>query len=335
MNKEILKEIIVLYVEDEEDVREFTARTLSNLVKEIHVAYNGLNGLEMFTEHYNNKNLSSFDIIITDINMPKMDGLDMLAAIQKIDSTIPSVVTTAHSDAEFLKQAIDLGVRGYSMKPMNLFQLLKSVSSAVESRVLRKELENKNRELEQQVIERTCQLEKTIKELEMNSEELLYEATHDHLTTLYNRQKLTLELENEIKRFRRYQHNLSIIMFDIDHFKAINDNYGHDIGDEVLIKLSTLSKKTIRQTDTLSRWGGEEFIILLPETSQDGASYIAEKLRIDIESSKLSDTIMSPVTVSFGVTSFKENDDKTTFLKRVDDALYKAKNTGRNKVISN
>ncbi len=333
MDKEILKNIVVLYVEDEEDVRDFTARTLSNLVDKIVEAPNGLIGLELFTKYYENPDLPSFDIIITDINMPKMNGLEMLLEIQKIDSTIPTVITTAHNDANFLKQAIDLGVSGYAMKPMNLFQLLKSITSAVESRVLRKKLELHNKNLEKQIQDRTVALEETIFQLELNSQKLLHEATHDHLTNIFNRQKLNQELKDELLRAVRYNHDLSIIMFDIDHFKQINDTYGHDIGDEVLISISNLSQQYIRNVDTLARWGGEEFMILLPETTIDDAECVANKLKDAISQASLSTTKSLNITASFGLSALLENDTKDIFLKRVDDALYEAKNAGRNIVI--
>ncbi len=334
MSKEIIKNITILYVEDEDDVREFTAKTLKKLVKNVKTANNGLEGLEVFTEYFNNPDLEVFDVIVTDINMPKMNGLDMLVKIHEIDSSVPLVITTAHNDVNFLKKAIDLGVRGYATKPLNLFQLVKSISTAVESRVLRKELEKINKELEEQVNQRTAELQNIIHKLELNSKELLYEATHDHLTGLYNRQKFNTQLDDEIKRANRYNNPLSIIMYDIDDFKNINDTYGHDIGDEVLVSLSKLSATHLRNVDILARWGGEEFMILLPQTAIENALNIAENIRKSIERACLSESLKSTITASFGVCSFIKGDTKNTFLKRVDDFLYKAKDAGKNIVIS-
>jgi len=330
----MIKDLIILYVEDEDNVRDFTSSTLANLSKDIVSAQNGLVGLEQFKQRYNNPELDNFDIIITDINMPKMNGLDMLHEIKQLDSTTPFLITTAHNDSDFLKQAIDLGVRGYVSKPMNFFKLLESINVAVESRILRKKLENTNKILEEQVKQRTKELEETIVKLELHTEELLYQATHDHLTTIFNRQKFNDILHNEILRVHRYPHDLSIIMFDIDYFKNINDTYGHDIGDEVLINLSKLVKKEIRDIDTLARWGGEEFMILLPETSIEYSQILAEKLRVSIESTSLCSIDICNLTVSFGVTILHKNEEFDTFLKRVDEALYEAKDSGRNKVVA-
>ncbi len=333
MNKEILKDIVILYVEDEDDIREFTTKTLQKLVKSVITASNGLLGLEIFTEHFKNPDLPNFDVVVTDINMPKLNGLDMLVKIYEIDSTVPSVITTAHNDVNFLKKAIDLGVRGYATKPLNLFQLIESISTSVESRVLRKQLEKINKELEEQVNERTLELQDIIHKLEVNSKELLYEATHDHLTGLYNRQKFNTQLDDEIQRANRYNNSFSIIMYDIDDFKNINDTYGHDVGDEVLICLAKLSSKHIRTVDILARWGGEEFMILLPQTNITNALSIAQHIRKSIEKTCLSKSFQDVITASFGVCEFIKNDKKNTFLKKVDDLLYKAKDSGKNIVV--
>jgi diguanylate cyclase (GGDEF)-like protein len=119
-------------------------------------------------------------------------------------------------------------------------------------------------------------------------------------------------------------------MFDIDHFKGINDTFGHDAGDNVLKKLAEIVKKEIRDTDIFARWGGEEFIILLPNTQVNGGTEFAERLRKKIEDKNFKNP--ETVTVSLGVTAFKTDDTEDSFLKRVDDGLYLAKKNGRNRV---
>jgi diguanylate cyclase (GGDEF)-like protein len=120
-------------------------------------------------------------------------------------------------------------------------------------------------------------------------------------------------------------------MFDIDHFKEINDGYGHAVGDEVLVELSGLVRRNIRSADLFARWGGEEFMVLLPHTDLGGAASMAEKLRESVETHSFPG--VARVTCSFGVAGFTEIDDATVILKRVDDALYEAKETGRNRVV--
>ena len=122
-------------------------------------------------------------------------------------------------------------------------------------------------------------------------------------------------------------------MFDIDNFKSINDTYGHDIGDEVLKTLSNLTLGSIRATDFASRWGGEEFMILLPETSLADTARIAENIRVAIESYKF-EAIPTPITISLGVADYKSDyKDKEEIIKNVDIALYEAKHNGKNQVV--
>jgi diguanylate cyclase (GGDEF)-like protein len=119
-------------------------------------------------------------------------------------------------------------------------------------------------------------------------------------------------------------------MFDIDHFKAINDTYGHSVGDYVLQTLAQIAKENLREIDYLVRWGGEEFIIIAPETDLGRAKALAERIRTAIGNYRFDQT--GKITISFGVTEFKENDTEDTFIRRADDAMYKAKEKGRNRV---
>ncbi len=122
------------------------------------------------------------------------------------------------------------------------------------------------------------------------------------------------------------------MMLDIDHFKDVNDTYGHQIGDSVLIEFANILKKHSRKTDIVGRWGGEEFIIICLDTNIQGATNLAENLRASIEEFEFS--IINHKTVSIGVSEVKDTDNIKTLIKRVDDYLYKAKESGRNKVIS-
>ena len=437
-NKAFLNNIIVLYVEDEDDLREITIQIIEKFVQKVIVATNGLEGLELFEE--DNKNGSTIDLIIADINMPKMDGLTMLEKIQLIEHTVPSIITTAHSDADFLKRAIDCRVRGYVTKPLKIDSLIDAVAIAAEPRFLKNQLETLNQELLDQVEEKTKELrsildfqenmilvivghkissankrfleffalsnledlteercvsryflkgknyfipqnthewlheiirledakrivrmcsntgvEKVfrldirsffhhtkhyvvsftdITQLQEYTYELQYQANHDNLTKLYNRQKFNEELDKEILRENRYKHRLSVVMFDIDDFKIVNDTHGHDIGDIVLIKISEVVKNTVRSTDIVARWGGEEFMVLLPETSLNKARKMAENVRKDVAGISFEE-FNSSITISLGITEYVVNkDNKESFLKKVDLALYKAKGSGKNKVVA-
>jgi len=170
-----------------------------------------------------------------------------------------------------------------------------------------------------------------ITEIKLESQQYHFHATHDALTGIYNRSYYFEKISNEIAQAKRYDTAFCIILFDIDHFKKFNDNYGHLIGDEVLITLSETIQSHVRQSDTFARWGGEEFIILLEKTTIDRAELIAEHFRKSIENMKIKD--VETVTSSFGVTQYIKGDDDNSILKRADDALYMAKEAGRNIVV--
>ncbi len=156
-------------------------------------------------------------------------------------------------------------------------------------------------------------------------------ATYDSLTKIYNRQKFNEVFDSELKRKKRYGGNLSLIILDIDYFKKVNDIYGHDVGDSVLVNFAKIIKENIRIQDTFARWGGEEFVVLLPKTDIDGAMLVTEKLREIVE---LSDESNIPkITASFGVTQINDDDSQKGAFIRVDEALYVAKKSGRNCVI--
>ncbi len=182
-------------------------------------------------------------------------------------------------------------------------------------------------------------LELTIAELEAENiehqhlvEELEKLSITDSLTSIYNRRKFNELLTKEIERNKRYQNSLSIIMCDIYHFKKINDTFGHDVGDKAIKKFSKQIHENIREIDMLARWGGEEFMILMPNVSVENAHAVAEKLRTIIENAEVETA--GSFTASFGVTDLMFDDTAETFIKRADQALYKAKHGGRNRVES-
>ncbi|MDQ7042851.1 MAG: diguanylate cyclase, partial [Sulfurimonas sp.] len=155
-------------------------------------------------------------------------------------------------------------------------------------------------------------------------------ATRDSLTGIYNRYKTNEEIDSEIRRMKRHPASFALLMLDIDHFKLVNDTYGHDVGDYVLKELCKVVLNNIRESDKFGRWGGEEFMLVLPQTNKEESIIIAKKLRQAIESHTFKD--ISKITISVGVTTFNTGDTKEKLLKRVDDALYKAKEDGRNRV---
>lgn len=159
-------------------------------------------------------------------------------------------------------------------------------------------------------------------------DELARLATTDALTGLCNRHRFNALLEQEVARARRYHTPLSLIMFDLDYFKNINDTYGHAVGDQVLQAVANVIRENVRATDWVGRWGGEEFMVLCPEATEPDAAFTAEKLRRLVES-HIFETVKT-ITISCGVTRFKAYDSVDTFVRRADDGLYRAKDKGRN-----
>lgn len=161
-------------------------------------------------------------------------------------------------------------------------------------------------------------------------EGLRYEAHHDTLTGLYNRRTILETLDREMGRAHRYRGNLALLMFDLDHFKAINDRFGHETGDQVLKEVARQTQEEFRMADLLGRWGGEEFIAILPDTTLDAAEALAERIRQAV--TKVALDKVGEVNVSLSVAPLEVGETRKELLRRLDDTLYRAKAQGRNRV---
>jgi two-component system, cell cycle response regulator len=244
------------------------------------------------------------DVIITDILMDGMDGLEMTQRIkEKYDTDI--IVITGYTGDYSYEEAISKGADDFVFKPIRLEELLLRLK-----RVLRE------RELTQ---ERTKMLEQ-LKELSIT----------DDLTKLYNSRYFYQQLQNEIKKFYRYHRPLSLLLIDIDHFKYYNDTYGHLEGDNILYKISGLLSSCLRAMDTAYRYGGEEFTVILPETSCDAALIVAERILRTVRTAFFDENFGTKITVSIGVSEYADGESMNDFIKRTDKALYLAKGKGRN-----
>ena len=438
MNKEILKNISILYVEDESDVRDFTSKLLASLLKNVFSAENGQDGLNIYKE-----NIDTIDLIVTDINMPKMNGITMCEQIRELNKDIPIVVTSAHNDTSFLKKAIEVGVSTYAMKPIDLYQLIDSITKAIEPIFLKKELVTLNLSLESKIememekiksildaqeniiivtnraeitntnkkfleffgienferfkeekkdifdffheefgfitrnqmekeecwlkyikdlpeVDRVVKIKNSSKEEKLftinidyyeNKEHyyifsltditlikekanlLEYQSSHDKLTGLFNKNKFDEFYEKEVKRAKRYKNDLSIILFDIDGYREIIEIHKSEIGDIILKEISQIISNSIREQDISARWGGEEFLVLLPQTNLEGAKIVANKINTTVFEHLFTENQLK-LTGSFGVSELYENDDEKTFMARVNKLLFESKNTGKSVVIA-
>jgi diguanylate cyclase (GGDEF)-like protein len=159
-------------------------------------------------------------------------------------------------------------------------------------------------------------------------------AITDGLTKLYNSRYFYNQLDLEVDRTKRYQHKLSLLLLDIDHFKDYNDAYGHLEGDKVLLRIGEIIKTCLRKMDTAYRYGGEEFTILLPETNAEEAEYVAERIRLGIENEQFSPEpdVKVSKTISIGVTQYRPEERISSFVERADKAMYMSKEKGRNHI---
>ena len=212
-----------------------------------------------------------------------------------------------------------------------LVSLAVAIFAVAYGRKLSVQLQDMNSYLEEKVYERTESLLDTQKELLEDNTELARRASTDSLTGLSNRSHMGEILHKEFSRFRRHQNRFGIIMLDIDHFKNVNDTYGHDVGDKVLVQLSQQLEQAIRHSDYISRWGGEEFLICCTTINHNDLLPIAETIRKLIFQSEFE--AAGRITVSMGCAIIEPDEEVRELLKRADVALYAAKNNGRNQTV--
>ncbi|MDD3463654.1 MAG: diguanylate cyclase [Sulfurospirillaceae bacterium] len=412
----IIENIKILYVEDDEFIREGFERLLSSWTKNLCTATNGTEGLEAYKKYQP-------DIVISDIKMPIMDGIQMAKSIREFEQNKSLkqsgiIFTTAHGEGSYMQDAISLRVYGYLVKPVSkndLKELLMRVSKSINYDIEKKRqsdilqsvidtesnmivatngneilfanrafydffcIENKEEFYkeyndfwsifgDQHVLLDTndskddghnvvlLHNKKTdtenffqirIKPLEGQNDFFLFSFTDiskvikekniieekaniDDLTKIHNRLKFNEVLDEKI-----YHASIddsfyfSVILFDIDFFKEINDTFGHLRGDKMLADIANIVNNNIRKTDFFARWGGEEFVIILDQTKAPEAFRIAENLRKVLENIDYGD-IQRSVTCSFGIAEFETYDKRDTLVKKVDSALYEAKKSGRN-----
>ncbi|MBN1901178.1 diguanylate cyclase [Candidatus Sumerlaeota bacterium] len=250
------------------------------------------------------------DIVLLDIVMPKMNGIEVLQHIHKDEKTsrIPVILISAYNDTPRIVQGLQEGANDYVTKPINFSVLVARMKTHI----------------------RIGQL---LKRLETQTHVLSRMAAFDELTGSYNRRSMNQILELELSRSRRYNHHLSILMMDIDHFKEVNDRYGHITGDHVLQGFTCRVNSLLRTNDALCRYGGEEFLAILPETSEENAVRIANRVCSAISGEPfLIDDISVSITTSIGVISHSPLTAMTIseLMERADRAMYKAKEKGRN-----
>jgi diguanylate cyclase (GGDEF)-like protein len=251
---------------------------------------------------------NTIEVVITDIILPGQDGLELTDLI-KANYDIDVIVMTGYRGNYSYEEAINKGASDFIFKPVRLEEVLLRLKRVLRERQLAKE--------RLQILEK---LEKL--------------AITDGLTKLYNLRHFYNQLEVEVDRSNRYGHSLGLLLLDIDRFKVYNDTHGHLEGDKVLIKLCQIIRACLRTMDSAYRYGGEEFTVILPETSGEEAETVAHRIRKAAEAEKFFPEPNKPyqVTISIGVTEYCKEEKFADFIKRADKAMYLSKLAGRNRV---
>ncbi|MFZ0450095.1 MAG: diguanylate cyclase [Desulfatiglandaceae bacterium] len=299
----------ILVAEDNPVSRKLLEKTLTKAGYEVSTARDGQEALGLFDERF-------FPIVLTDWMMPEMSGPELCRAIRGKSGNgyVFMILLTAKDSKEDIVEGLEAGADDYLTKPFNRAELMARLKTAT----------------------RILELERSLKKA---NEEIKALSITDPLTGCYNRGYLNEKLPQEIKRVRRYGRALSVILCDIDHFKKVNDTYGHQAGDTVLKAFADCLLDSVREgIDWVDRYGGEEFLVVLPETPFEGANLVAERLRTAVagEEIETSEGVLQ-ITASFGVSEIDADTPDSlispeALVKAADDNLYQAKEEGRNTV---
>lgn len=281
-------------------------------------AFDGLEAIEMLYT-------ARPDLILLDIHLPGKNGYEICEHIRHSPSInqIPIIFITSNDNQDDIVKGFKLGGNDYVTKPFNQVIL--------ESRI-RSQLDNvKNRALLNSYI---VELESINNKLQEEKEHSEYLASRDHLTGIFNRRYIQSRIMEMIGENHTGTLNFTMALFDIDNFKSVNDQYGHPCGDFVLKEVVNIINIHAREEDCLSRWGGEEFLLMLSYTSLDMALPIVEQIRRAVENHLFRYTNETfNLTITCGISSFQQNENYKSIFKRIDDALYEGKNSGKNKII--
>lgn len=310
----------ILVVDDELAIRELVGEILSGEGHEVTLAENGEDALEKF-------NLTWHEIVFSDIRMPKMTGIELLAEVKKINQNTQFIIMTSHASIDNSIGALKKGAFDYILKP---FEDLDIVADAANRAVA-----NLSGIRRQQYLLNT--LNRQNEELGHLNKKFREMAIRDGLTGLFNHRYAKERLEAEFDRSKRFGRDLSVLFMDLDNFKFYNDTHGHQAGDDVLQMLAALMTDAVRDSDTLARWGGEEFIVIAPETGEEEGCELAERVREAVAKHSFPNGENQPlgiVSLSVGIASRSDSiESYEQLVGFADDAVYAAKDSGRNRTV--
>ena len=310
----------ILIVDDEVAIRELVGEILEGDGHVVTLAENGEDALNKFKRSWH-------EIVFSDFRMPKMNGIELLSAIKDINENTQFVIMTSHASINNSIDALKLGAFDYILKPFDDLDVVTNAANRAISNLsgIRRQ---------QDLLNTLARQNENLEELNKEFREL---AIRDGLTGLFNHRYAEERLKEEFDRAARFERELSVLFIDLDHFKFFNDAHGHQAGDEVLQILSALMAKVIRKSDTLARWGGEEFVVIALETAREEACMLAERIRKAVTKYPFPNAAQQPlgiVSLSIGVASRSNGTDSYGQLLRLaDDAVYFAKDAGRNRTV--
>ena len=412
-----LLNLTMLYVEDDKDVRESTAELFSSMVREIFVAKDGVEALKIFQEE-------NIHFVISDYQMPRMNGNELCRKIKDINPLVSFVLLTAYNDTNLLINAIDSGVDKFLKKPFmskQLFHVLHTIEEKISHRfelekstvclqeaeriallsywdvnMVTKEvvfseeaielfeldksecvtyidfldkIQEEDKEKFINIFEKKIYEEESVDEIivlqfenlkdryihvvakqwespvcgnnhivgmfqdvsqyEEEKLKLIEESQLDPMLNISNKKDILLKIEAQIKMSKRYKYNFGIIFFDVDDFKAINEQLGHLQADNILIELTSLVQNNIRQSDILGRWGGDEFIIISAYNDITATITLAKKVNQIVAQYEWTHNVN--INISMGIAFYKDGDDVKTLLHRADMKMFEAKKDGKNR----
>lgn len=301
----------ILYIEDSEVQGAITKKALESSGYEVTWVLDGMSVFRVAkTQH--------IDVILLDLILPDMDGNKVCSWLKQDEATkgIPIIMLTAMDSIAQKVQGLEAGADDYLAKPYDEIELSARVYAALRTKFLRDELSHKNEELKAML--------KKVEALSIT----------DPLTGLFNRRRFEDVLEPEFRRAVRYKSPLSCMMMDIDHFKSVNDTYGHSVGDTVIKDIALIIQQSVREVDTASRWGGEEFIVLTPMTPKAVALPPAHRILAAVAEKVFAGMGDKKVTISIGIADLSSPgiDSAEKLVQAADEALYEAKKKGRNRI---
>jgi diguanylate cyclase (GGDEF)-like protein len=315
------KGIRILVVDDEESIRTVLSQILEEEGFKVTEAASGEAALELFRKQ-------PFYLVITDIVMPGINGIELLAKIKELNSDTQVIIMTSYASLDTVVSALRSGAYDYIFKPFEDLDVISAAACRAAEKI-RLIAENQN------LIKRLTKKTEALK----NANKVLKElAVRDGLTGLFNHRYFQEDLAYEMLRAGRYKRIFSLIFLDIDHFKNYNDTHGHTQGDKLLRTLGQILKNNLRKSDLIARYGGDEFVITLPETAKAETRMVAEKICKTVSDYPFEGRETQPqekVTLSIGIASFPEDGtDGSSLIHCADQALYQAKKNGRNQVSS-